>query len=84
MSPANGGPIRLLVAGTCDPAFHRNRIIADLLERSDLEVEFCHVALWGLRDEESPAREAPDVACGASRPPAPRLETPAQPGRTWS
>ncbi len=43
--------IRLLVAGTYDPDFHRNRILFDLLRRSGLDLDVCHVRLWGRREE---------------------------------
>jgi glycosyltransferase involved in cell wall biosynthesis len=46
-----GRPLRVLLAGTFDPQFHRNRILLDLLRRSGLELRVCHVRLWGRREE---------------------------------
>lgn len=44
-------PIRVCLAGTFDPDFHRNRILRDLLEKTGFELEICHVRLWGRRED---------------------------------
>lgn len=44
-------PIRVCLAGTFDPQFHRNRILRELLGRTGCEVVVCHVRLWGRRED---------------------------------
>ena len=42
-----GQPVRVLVAGTFDPDFRRNRVVMTLLERTGFEVEVVQRTLWG-------------------------------------
>jgi glycosyltransferase involved in cell wall biosynthesis len=42
-------PLRVLVAGTFDPAFARNRVIIALLRRGDFDVEVLQRPLWGTK-----------------------------------
>lgn len=42
-------PLRVCVAGTWDPDFHRNRALLRFLERAGVRVVTCHARLWGER-----------------------------------
>lgn len=42
-------PIRVCLAGTWDPGFHRNRTLRRLLDLSDCNVTICRVQLWEQR-----------------------------------
>jgi glycosyltransferase involved in cell wall biosynthesis len=43
--------LRVCLAGTFDPEFPRNRLLAELLAGTGFEITRCHVRLWGQREE---------------------------------
>jgi len=49
--PPSCRPIRVCLAGTFDPDFHRNRNLRDLVGRTGFELVICHVRLWGRRED---------------------------------
>jgi glycosyltransferase involved in cell wall biosynthesis len=46
--------LRVCVAGTFDPGFHRNQILLGLLREAGFDVDVCRVRLWGRRDDAVP------------------------------
>jgi len=44
-------PMRVCIAGTFDPEFHRNRHLLRLLDLAGIETRVLHVRLWGVRED---------------------------------
>lgn len=51
MCQRDGSRLRVCLAGTFDPDFHRNRHLARLLKLAGLEVVVVHAPLWGFRED---------------------------------